>query len=156
MHRVDPEKHVSRKPPEKSEEAKQLEREELQKARGNKGPKKVGKAPIIEDNRSEASRSKASKTRKEESFYRQQGYQRPELNATLQAMQMRIREKRKEREATQEEETAGSTIKQAKIRSSETEGPEKGKRAMDDDTMPRAMQRRLRGKQKNPAYYEPP
>jgi hypothetical protein len=27
---------------------------------------------------------------------------------------------------------------------------------MDDDTMPRAMQRRLRGKQKNPASHEPP
>ena len=154
MHRVDPEKHVSRKPPKKTEEAKQLEREELQKARGNKGPKKVGKAPIIEDNRSEASRSKASKTRKEESFYRQQGYQNHELIATMQAMQLRIREKLREREATKGEEPTGSNLKLAKTTSSQTVSPERRKRTMDDDTKPRAVQRRLRGKQKKPAPLE--
>jgi len=55
-----------------------------------------------------------------ESFYRQQGYQRLELNATLQAMQRRIREKRRGRVASEGDETIGSTLKQAKKASEDT------------------------------------
>jgi hypothetical protein len=130
IHRVDPEKHVSRKPPIKTAEAKTLEREKLQEAIKKKGAKKVRKAPIIDDSRSEVPRSKASNKRKEEGFYRQQGYQRPELNATLQPMQMRIRAKRK------------------------TEITEETKRTIEEDTNPRDVQRRLRGKQKRPTPLE--
>ena len=87
---MDPEKHVSRKAPKKTKEQKRIDTEREENKKKHKGEAIMKKAPVIVDSKQDEDKSKSSKSRKEQEFYRRQARDKEELNPRMSALRARV------------------------------------------------------------------
>ena len=93
-HRVDPAEHKSRKAPKKTPQQKQQESEKQKDEQNKSRTSSKRKAPVIEEQESQAKGKPSRKARKESDFYQRQQATAPEMrNWVMLAMQQRIRDK---------------------------------------------------------------